>query len=141
MAFHGHNLRPRGGGGSTSNPKGVPSDYTRLDWFNSTTNKYNKYSGLSGQAIDETGIYVKEYKGKILLWWADPACQIDGFAYYGDRQADIDHCDTVMRKNGYTWHHTGEPPEESNGTMQLVPTAEHSVLPHVGGMAISEGRI
>ena len=140
MSAHTYNLRKKGGA-ATANPKGVPSDYTRLDFFNSTKNKYGKYSGLSGQAVDESGIYVKEYNGKILLWWASPACQIDDFVYYGDRQKDIDHCDTVMKKHNHTWHHTGEPAEESYGTMQLVPTDEHSVIPHVGGAAISLGKI
>jgi hypothetical protein len=140
MATPAYNLRKRKRVGG-QNPKGVPDGYTRLDFFNSTVNKYGKFPGLSGRAVHEKGIYVRVYKGKILLWWEKPACQIDDFVYYGDRQQDIDHCDTVMMKGGYTWHHTGQPPEEASGTMQLVPTSEHSVLSHVGGVAISQGRI
>ena len=107
----------------------MPTGYVQLGFFNSTVNKYGKYSGLSGQAVEESEIYVKEYNGKIFLWWAKPLCQIDDFLYFGDRDEDIDECNKTMMKSGYTWHHTGWPPDEQQGTMQLVPTGDHSVLP------------
>lgn len=141
MAAHTYNFRQR-------TPKvvapgqGIPSGYTRLDVFNSTINKYGKYSGLSGQPVDESGIWVKEFNGRILLWWATPTKQIDDFVYTGDSQMDIDACNAATGGivAGYTWHHTGHPAEESYGTMQLVPTNEHDKLPHVGGSAISKGK-
>jgi len=142
-----YSLRPRRG--SSAPPPtgaGIPDGYTRLDVFNSTVNKYGgKYSGLVGQPVDETEIWVKEYKGKILLWWTKPKLQIDDFTYFGDGQQDIEACNAEMAQHmrgisgSYTWHHTGYPIEESGGTMQLVPTNEHSSLPHIGGAAISKG--
>lgn len=124
----------------------VPKGFMRLDYFNATTNKNGKYGGLVAQAVDEEGIYVMEFKGKILLWWKEPAMQIDDFVYTGDRQKDIDECNVALRKDGrnldarHTWHHTGYPTEQTHGTMQLVPTEEHACLPHIGGMAISKGQ-
>jgi len=145
MATGGYNLRSATAVASVAKPLSVPSGYTRLDVFNSTTNKYGKYSGIQGKAVDETGIWVKEYNGGILLWWESPVRQIDDFAYYGDRQQDIDAC---YAKVGYklmqglgsacTWHHTGYPHTEASGTMQLVPTNEHAALSHIGGMSISK---
>jgi hypothetical protein len=121
-----------------------------LSQFNATTNKNGQYGGLVAQPVDEDGIYVKVYKGKILLWWKTPKLQIDDFVYSGDSKSDIDQCnaDTVLKQrqlglnmSQYTWHHTGCPPEESYGTMQLVPREEHACIPHVGGSAISQGKI
>ncbi len=124
---------------------GVPMGFTRLDLFNAGTNKYGKLSGLTGQPVDETGIYVKEYGKSVLLWWGKPALQIDDFVYTGKSQEDIDTCNAQMGKEirarglttQHTWHHTGHPSDESYGTMQYVETSEHSVLPHVGGASIS----
>jgi len=112
----------------------VPSGYVSLRTFNSTTNKYGKYSGLVGKAVDEDEIYVKIYSGRVFLWWENPHRQIDDFVYTGDSAEDIKDCNAEAgSKSGYTWHHTGYPHEESSGTMQLVPTAEHGILPHTGG--------
>ena len=36
--------------------------------------------------------------------------------------------------NGYTWHH-----RENSLSMQLVPTALHSAVPHLGGGWVSRG--
>lgn len=124
----------------------VPKEFLMLSLFNKSTNKYGKYKGLAGQPVDEEEIYVMEFKGKILLWWKDPAMQIDDFVYTGDRQKDIDECNIALRKSGlnldarYTWHHTGYPTLQTHGTMQLVPTEEHACLPHIGGVAISKGQ-
>lgn len=117
----------------------VPAGYTRLDVFNASTNKYGKYSGLKGTGVDETGIWVKEYGSSVLLWWEKPLEQVDDFVYTGKSQEDINDCNQVKMKAGYTWHHTGHPADEAYGTMQLVPTVEHERLSHVGGASISRG--
>lgn len=87
----------------------------------------------------ENEIYYKLYKGKVLLWWVYPLEQIDDFVYFGDRQDDIDDCDSHRRESGYIWHHTGYPHEEASGVMQLVPRTEHEALPHYGGIFLSKG--
>jgi A nuclease of the HNH/ENDO VII superfamily with conserved WHH len=135
---------------STSTPtskaaKGVPSGYVTLAEFNKTTNVYGKYSGLKGTGVDETGIYVKLAKipGKgpqPFLWWAKPAAQADNFVYLGSSKLDIEDCDANYgSKSGYTWHHTGDTESDTYGTMQLVPTVEHSRLTHYGGSYLAYG--
>jgi hypothetical protein len=146
MASYVSKLRPRSGN-YTAAPIGVPPGYVRLDEFNTTVNKNGKYSGIQGKGVKEAGIWVKEHKGKILLWWEKPEHQFDNFFYSGKSQEDIDACYAKLGHqkmealgSGYTWHHTGYPTEESYGTMQLVPTHEHSALTHIGGAAISQGK-
>jgi hypothetical protein len=100
---------------------------------------------LMKQGVDKDAkIYQKtvtlaDGKSGTLLWWEYPLYQIDDFVYHGDRQTDINDCNRKCEKEGYTWHHTGWPIDEQHGTMQLVPTDEHSVLGHVGGIVISKG--
>jgi len=123
-------------------PLGVPAGYVTLEDFNKTINKYGKYSGVKGTGVDETGIYVKAYDGtKVLLWWASPKAQIDNFTYQGSSKDDISLCSgTRGYPTGYTWHHTGYPANDMiSGTMQLVPTVEHSALKHIGGCFFAYG--
>jgi hypothetical protein len=147
MASTSYSLRSKDAQKTVIVAAGVPTGYTRLDVFNSTVNKNGKYKGLSGRVVAEDGIWVLEYKGKILLWWEKPAYQIDNFIYTGESKGDIDACyakigHKKMEALGskHTWHHTGYPAEESHGTMQLVPTDEHESLTHIGGAAISLGK-
>lgn len=128
---YGTRSKSRGAQGTTAT-LGVPSGYTRL------SNAFLLSKGIEGNPE----IYHTEYNGKKLLWWGNPSVQIDDFVYFGDRDADIRECTRLKGcPSGYTWHHTGCPAEEDHGTMQLVPTNEHSKIPHWGGVAISLGKL
>jgi hypothetical protein len=112
----------------------VPSGYVSLRDFNRTTNKYGRYGGLKSRVVNEDDIYVKVHLDRVFLWWAYPYKQIDNFIYTGKTAEDIKDCNSEKGwKSGYTWHHTGYPHSEVCGTMQLVPTSEHSALYHTGG--------
>jgi hypothetical protein len=118
---------------------GVPPGYMDLKAFDKATS-YNY--DLSSRVGNPGGIYAKLYKKKVFLWWQAPAAQVDDYVYFGNRDEDIKDLQANHQDlKGYTWHHTGYPHEESAGTMQLVPTDEHEALPHVGGVAISQGKI
>ncbi len=123
---------------AVSSGAGVPSGYQRLSDFNADTNKYGKFPGLKGRGVDESQIYVKVVplaSGKEVpfLWWANAMHTIKDFVYLESSAQDIKDCNTVKSAKGYTWHHTGDSMDESYGTMQLVPTDEHSSLAHYGG--------
>jgi len=96
-----------------------------------------------GQGVDtdakiyERQVTLADGKSGRLLWWEYPLAQIDDFVYCGDRDEDIASCNHTRSQSGYTWHHAGWPIDEQKGTMQLVPTDEHSNLGHVGGVVIS----
>lgn len=143
---HGVNYFAEKKSASKKTDGSVPKGFTRLDAFNASINKNSKYGGLKDRVVNDNEIWVMEYKGKILLWWEKPKLQIDDFVYTGSSKRDIDDCNAQMaRQMGnldvrYTWHHTGYPPEETHGTMQLVPTDEHESLTHIGGAAISQGK-
>ena len=139
---------PSSSSSTTTTPtakKGIPSGYVSLAQFNKTVNVYGKYSGLKGTGVDENSIYVKlvNIKGKGLqpfLWWAKPAAQVDDFVYTGSPKEDIEDCEISHgSKSGYTWHHTGDTENATCGTMQLVPTDEHSRLSHYGGSYLAYG--
>jgi hypothetical protein len=160
MASSSYPLRSKDVKKQVAAPLSVPSGFTRLDAFNSDQNKNSKYPGIKGKltAAVEKGIYVREFKVGtnkfgdkcvILLWWEKPAYQIDNFLYTGKPADDIRDCDVQLGYSGkqalnltcqHTWHHTGEPAQQSCGTMQLVPTDEHEALSHLGGSSISTGK-
>lgn len=85
-----------------------------------------------------------ELKGKVYvkkddlnhwyLFWIAPLWTIRGFTYQGSRARDIAECKKTKDEQGYTWHHVGDyNPSTNKGTMQLVPTVEHSAWGHYGG--------
>lgn len=130
-----YNLRDRTP--KTTQVEGVPEGYVNLDDFDKTTSY--RYA-LASKVGNPTEIFAKLVNDKVFLWWSKPEMQVEEFIYFGNRDKDIEDCNsTYGSKSGYTWHHTGYPHEVEYGTMQLVPTDEHNALPHYGGVYISKG--